>query len=267
MSQEWTSLGAAALAVLGCADANAKAAAARRVAAAWRADGLEHSFPNSLPERPARPAQPVLLPPGDMPRRSAGGSADKRAALLHAVAHIELNAIDLAFDILARFGAQMPRAFADDWVQVGDDEARHFHLVAARLAALDSHYGALPAHDGLWQSAQATAGDLAARLAVVPMVLEARGLDVTPPMIERFRAMGDAESAEALEIIYADEVTHVAAGRRWFDWLCARRGDEPGAAFQDLVGRYFTGRIKRPFNDEARAAAGLPAEFYEPLAG
>ena len=260
------SVGRAACRVLLTANAEDKAAASRRAAADWRAGRLNHDVWPAPPERPARPDRPVLLPPSEMPKRRRGGSLATRTALLHAVAHIELNAIDLAWDIVARFGAQMPRAFLDDWVAVGDDEARHFLLIQQRLVELSSYYGALPAHDGLWQAAAATRGDPAARLAVVPMVLEARGLDVTPAMIARFEAAGDGESAAALKVIYNDEIGHVAAGVRWFGYLCARRGAAPEAYFHQLVEQNFHGRLKPPFNEDARLRAGMTASLYAPLA-
>ncbi|MDJ0948481.1 MAG: ferritin-like domain-containing protein [Alphaproteobacteria bacterium] len=261
------SLSDAALAVLGCAQAEDKATLSRQMAAAWRAGRLPVVGVARPPERPARPARPELRPPREMPRRRDGRSPAARAALLHALAHIELNAIDLAWDMVARFAADgLPRAFFDDWVTVADDEARHFRLLADRLADFGLAYGDLPAHDGLWEAAAGTGHDLLARLAVVPMVLEARGLDVTPDMIERMRRFGDERSAGILETIYADEIGHVAAGCRWFDWLCARRGIDPRTAWQDLVRRHFRGVLKPPFNAEARAAAGLPSGFYRPIA-
>jgi len=202
-----------------------------------------------------------------MPRRRTGQSLAGRQALYHALAHIELNAIDLAWDIIARFTAENPpRGFYDDWVKVADDEARHFALLEQRLAALDTDYGALPAHNGLWEAAQATAHDLLARLAVVPLVLEARGLDVTPGLIGKLVAAGDTKGAAALEVIYQDEIAHVAAGKRWFDWLCARRGLVPEAAWRELVARHFKGAVKPPFNTEARLAAGLQPGFYQAIA-
>jgi uncharacterized ferritin-like protein (DUF455 family) len=188
------------------------------------------------------------------------------------VAHIEFNAIDLAFDLVARFGGDVRirdedrTAFISDWISVGDDEARHFMMVRDRLKALGGDYGDLPAHDGLWNAAEATAEDLAARLAVAPMVLEARGLDVTPGMIERLRSAGDMESADILTVIYTEEVGHVAAGRRWFEAVCTAENADPRARFQSLVSLYFKGDLKRPFNEEARGAAGLPADWYAPLA-
>lgn len=261
-----TSLAEAAREVLLCGDADEKARLARIVAARWRAGGLVPGATVAMPDRPNRPARPALLLPRDMPRRSFKGERG-RVALLHSLAHIELNAIDLAFDLAGRFaGEDMPRAFFDDWVAVGDDEARHFAMLQARLAAHGASYGDLPAHDGLWQAAEETRSDLLARLAVVPMVLEARGLDVTPAMIGRLTGAGDHESARVLETIYTEEKDHVAAGARWFAFLCKRRGEDAEAAFHRLVKRHFRGALKPPFNKPARDEAGLPAGFYEPLA-
>jgi len=261
-----SSLAEAAVAVLGTADPQDKARIGRVAAASWQAGELVLAPPAAIPERPARPARPELRAPRDMPRRRKFGSRKSRIALLHAVAHIELNAIDLAWDLIARFAADLPRAFADDWVRVADDEARHFGLLDARLNELDAAYGDLPAHDGLWDSATRTAHDPAARLAVVPMVLEARGLDVTPGMISRLEAAGDSVSAGVLETILEEEVTHVAAGRRWFEHLCRLRGEPPAQAFHTFVERHFSGLLKPPFNADARGRAGLVPDFYEPLA-
>ena len=236
------------------------------MAAAWR----EGSLPLGAitpPDRPARPERPELRRPGDMPKRRASGSAAHRVALLHALAHIELNAIDLACDILARFPeAGMPRGFHGDWVSVADEEAKHFGLLSDRLAALGAAYGDLPAHDGLWQAAEETASDLLARLAIVPLVLEARGLDVTPKMIGDLKCAGDEESAAVLAVIYEEEIGHVAIGRRWFLFECERRGLEPARAWADLVRRHFKGNLKPPFNDKARIAAGLVPTEYAALA-
>ncbi len=260
-------LGGAACAVL-CAAAPAdKVALTRRFAAEWQAGALRPGGGESPPDRPARPARPELRPPRDMPRRRNAGSDAGRIALLHALAHIELNAIDLAWDLVARFpDPDRPRAFADDWVAVAAEEAKHFGLLSDRLAALGVAYGDLPAHDGLWEAAQATRGDLLARLAVVPLVLEARGLDVTPDMITRLDRYGDAESARALQVIYEDEIAHVAAGARWFRWECGRRGREPMPTYHALVRDHFNGALKPPFNRAARTAAGLDPAFYEALA-
>jgi uncharacterized ferritin-like protein (DUF455 family) len=202
-----------------------------------------------------------------MPKRRAFGSQAGRTALLHALAHIELNAIDLAWDIVARFAGQaLPRGFFDDWVGVAAEEARHFELLAARLADFGARYGDLPAHDGLWESAAATAGDLLSRLAVVPLVLEARGLDVTPQMAARLERAGDLHSGAILHHIYQQEIGHVGVGLRWFERICRERGLTPEQVFRERVRRCFKGDLKPPFNRAARDAAGFPAFYYEPLA-
>jgi uncharacterized ferritin-like protein (DUF455 family) len=256
-----------AAAILATADPAAKAAASRALAAAWRTGKmvLGRAVP---PPHPARPSRPVLRPPREMPKRRAFGSRAGRIALIHALAHIELNAVDLGWDLVVRFSAaNLPRAFFDDWVRVAGEEARHFELLADRLADFGARYGDLPAHDGLWEAAAATAGDLLARLAVVPLVLEARGLDVTPEMAARLERAGDTRTAEILSHIYRDEIGHVAVGLRWFEHLCRERGFVPETVFHERVRRYFNGELKPPFNHEARAAAGFPACYYEPLAG
>ncbi len=225
---------------------------------------------SELPERPARPANPTLVPPGDVPRRKLG-SPEGRAALLHAVAHIEFNAIDLAFDMAARFTPAIraegldDARFAADWIRIGGEEARHFNMIEDRLRELDCTYGDLPAHDGLWEAALVTRHDVLARLAIAPLILEARGLDVTPDMMERLRSVGDADSAAVLAVIYDEEVGHVACGKHWFDAVCAARGLDPVAAFHELRENFFAGRLKPPFNYDARGRAGLPREFYEPI--
>ncbi|MFZ2997645.1 ferritin-like domain-containing protein [Sphingobium sp.] len=248
------------------ADPHAKRVAARSVARAWRLGRLAHRFDVAMPDRPARPDAPVLLPPMQMPRRGKMGSPRARIAMLHALAHIEFVAIDLAFDLIGRFGDQFPPAFTDDWMHVGADEAMHFALLDRRLHQSGSHYGALPAHDGLWQAAEATAGDVLARLAVVPMVLEARALDITPATIERFEGAGDDVSAKILGRIMKDEIRHVRAGTKWF--IAATNGSSVSAehTYQNLVRQYFQGSVKPPFNDSARRQAGLTQEFYAALA-
>lgn len=260
-----TSVAIAARTVLLTADARAKAAASRAMAATWGAGALDLAFDVAMPDTPARPGRPELLAPNRMPKRGRGGSDRGRFALLHALAHIELNAVDLAWDMVGRFGAGMPRAFVDDWVRVADDEARHFLMLADRLAELGGAYGDLPAHDGLWQAAAATAHDLAARLAVVPQVLEARGLDVTPATAERIARSGDARSAEILQQIYMDEIRHVAAGNFWFRWACKSGNRPPAETFRELVRTYFRGELKPPFNDLARKQAGMTPDFYRGL--
>jgi uncharacterized ferritin-like protein (DUF455 family) len=252
----------AARTVLTTADPYDKVRVARHVARAWRLGRLDHAFSATLPDRPARPDRPELLPPNRMPKRGRMGSDASRIAMIHALAHIEFVAIDLAFDLLGRFGAHFPRAFVDDWMRVGADEAMHFVLLDRRLRALGSVYGALPAHDGLWQAAEETAHDPLARLAVVPMVLEARGLDITPVTIERFVGIGDQAMARILTRILADEEKHVKAGTRWFGYACESAGLAPAETWRSLVARHFRGVLKPPFNDSARARAGLTQDFY-----
>ena len=265
MNTETSSLTADAVAVLETSDPFEKATLATVLRSRWqRTDGLSHSSAIP-PRRPSRPDRPLLLAPGKVPRRRINRGIKGRVALLHALAHIELNAVDLACDIIARFGQHedLPGAFFIDWIGVASDEGRHFLSLSKRLKTLGAAYGDLPAHDGLWEAAENTAHDLLARLAVVHLVLEARGLDVTPPMIEKLRAVDDEESAAILDVIHKDEIGHVAAGQRWFAHLCERRQLEPVSTFHDLVQRYFKGELKPPFNKKSRNAAGLPSAFYE----
>jgi uncharacterized ferritin-like protein (DUF455 family) len=252
--------------VLTAADPREKVMAARQAARDWRLGRLAFEFDVTMPDRPARPDAPELLPPNRMPKRGKGGSERGRIALIHALAHIEFSAIDLAFDAVGRFGGEFPRGFTDDWMAVGADEAMHFALLDRRLRQLGSHYGALPAHDGLWDAAAATARDRKARLAVVPMVLEARGLDVTPATIERFSDAGDVPTRRILQRILHDEVRHVRAGTVWFESACREEGLAPETTWQELVRTHFRGLIKGPFNASARDSAGLTREYYAPLA-
>jgi uncharacterized ferritin-like protein (DUF455 family) len=260
------SISAAAYRVLEAATPEAKVRLTAHAASAWRLGKLTYCFETHPPQRPSRPANPVLLPPDKMPKRGKAGGVAGRIALLHALAHIELNAIDLAWDMLSRFGSKMPRSFTDDWVKVAREEAGHFALLSRRLRHLGSFYGALPAHDGLWETAERTAHDLLGRLAVVPMVLEARGLDVTPQTIERLLSAGDTISARILERIYQDEIGHVAIGTRWFMTLCDESGITPESAFASAIRAYFRGTLKTPFNASARLSAGLKPSVYLPLA-
>jgi uncharacterized ferritin-like protein (DUF455 family) len=193
--------------------------------------------------------------PRDLPQRGLG-SAEGRAALLHAVTHIEFNAINLALDAAFRF-RDMPDSYREDWISVAVDEARHFSLLAARLQELGFAYGAFEAHNGLWDMAERTAGSCLARMALVPRVLEARGLDVTPGMIARLRQLGDQRSVEILEVILAEEVRHVAIGSRWFAWCCEREGVAPEATFIDQISGVAKGSIRGPFNLPASTAAGF----------
>ncbi|WP_176591562.1 ferritin-like domain-containing protein [Sphingobium sp. EM0848] len=259
-------VGVACAHVLLTPDPVAKLMAARAVARNWRLGRLAHRFDVAMPDRPARPDKPELLPPNQMPKRGKIGSDRARIAMLHALAHIEFVAIDLAFDLIGRFGGEFPPEFTDEWMRVGADEAMHFAVLDRRLRQLGSHYGALPAHDGLWEAARETAHDALARLAIVPMVLEARALDITPATVARFEGAADEASARILRRIMTDEIRHVAAGTTWFGHATKRLGLDPANHYQILVKRHFRGALKPPFNDSARRQAGLTREFYTPLA-
>ena len=220
-------------------------------------DGAPPPAPITMPGRPPRPR---LVHPRELPRRGFGTDAG-RAAFVHAVAHIEFNAIDLAWDAVYRFRG-LPDAYYADWVGVAADEARHFALLRARLREFGHDYGDFDAHNGLWEMAEKTAHDGLARMALVPRVLEARGLDVTPGMIVKLRQLGDDATAEILETILREEVAHVAAGSRWFRWHCERAGVEPRDTFRRLLREHARDVLHGPFNLEARAAAGFdPAEL------
>jgi uncharacterized ferritin-like protein (DUF455 family) len=207
---------------------------------------------------PGRPHRPTLVAPALVPRRSPF-SATGLAALLHAVVHIEFNAINLALDAIWRFAA-MPEAYYRQWLHVASEEALHFSLLSAHLQSLGYAYGDFDAHDGLWAMVEKTAGDVTARMALVPRTLEARGLDATPPMQAKLVKAGDARGAEILSIILRDEVGHVAIGNHWFAWLCAQRGLEPLAHYETLARQHGAPRPKPPFNLDARRAAGFSEE-------
>ena len=211
---------------------------------------------------PGRPERPLLIAPRDVPRRGLGSEAG-RAALIHAVAHIEFNAINLALDACWRF-RDMPAAYYRDWLGVAQDEARHFALLSARLAQLGVAYGDLPTHNGLWEAAEKTAQDLLLRMALVPRVLEARGLDVTPGMIARLEEVGDAETVAILRVILQEEVGHVAVGTRWFRQLCAQRGLDPQPTFHRLLDEHRV-KVHPPLNREARQQAGFEAAELDRL--
>ena len=212
---------------------------------------------------PGRPARPKLVHPRELPRRGFG-SDEGRAAFIHAVAHIEFNAIDLAWDAIYRFRG-MPDAYYADWVSVASDEARHFAMLRERLNDFGHDYGDFDAHNGLWEMAGKTAHDGLARMALVPRVLEARGLDVTPGMIVKLRALGDEATAAILDIILREEVAHVAAGSRWYRWHCERAGVDPRTRFRELLREHAGGVLHGPFNTEARLAAGFDADELESL--
>ncbi|MFI4969688.1 MAG: ferritin-like domain-containing protein [Lysobacterales bacterium] len=243
---------------LACADPAGKLALTQAAATAIL-DGTLQVVPSAIAPTPigppGRPARPHLVAPRQLARRGLG-SAEGRAALVHSVAHIEFNAINLAWDAVYRFRG-MPIAYYHDWARVAADEARHFALLSARLAELGHAYGDFDAHDGLWDMAMRTADSCLARMALVPRVLEARGLDVTPGMIARLRSVGDAATVAILETILDEEVAHVAAGSRWFAWCCERDQVDAQATFRALLDSHLRGGLRGPFNIDARLAAGF----------
>lgn len=242
-----------------------KCEAAAAMLVDWTAGRLaiETDMPPRPIGRPGRPDKPELVHPRRLPQRSLH-TAEGRVRLMHAVAHIEFNAINLAADAVYRFRG-LPAEYYGDWIKVAADEARHFTLVCRYLEQRDCAYGDYPAHNGLWEMAERTADDALARMALVPRVLEARGLDVTPGMIEGLRKAGDDDATGILEVIYREEIEHVAAGSRWFRYLCEQRGLKSNEAFFELVGQRFAGRLRGPFNLEAREMAGFDAAELEKL--
>ncbi|MDB5799323.1 MAG: hypothetical protein JWL63_262 [Rhodocyclales bacterium] len=211
-------------------------------------------YPNAL-TLPGRAAFPVLVMPAELKRRSLH-TREGHATLIHALAHIEANAINLALDIIWRFPG-MPYEFYRDWLGVAKEEACHHELLAQHLESLGYRYGDFPAHNGLWEMAERTSGDLLARLALVPRTLEARGLDVSPGLRDKLRKLGDARGAEILDLILRDEIGHVATGNHWYRYLCAQRQLDPIGAYAELAERYWAPRLRGPFNLVARRAAGF----------
>ncbi len=252
-------------ALLAC-EPRTKVMAARKVFRDFRLGRTSLPVQTAMPDQPGRPQTPALLAPNRMPKRGRGQSLKGRIALFHALAHIEFVAIDLALDMAGRFGDEMGQDFVHDFLSVAADEAMHFSLLDRYLRNMGSHYGALPAHSGLWDAARETRHDVAARLAIVPLVLEARGLDVTPMTLERLNSVGDRAGVRILERILDDEIRHVRFGATHFNLVCRKRGDEPESCWKTLVNRHFRGALKPPFNDSARQAAGLPRSFYAEVA-
>ncbi|KAE8717927.1 dihydrolipoyllysine-residue acetyltransferase component 1 of pyruvate dehydrogenase complex [Hibiscus syriacus] len=299
MARENETLVEAALCVLNTADPLEKARLGDSVASKWLQGTITQPYDPSqdlpVPVRPARLSNVKLVSPSLMPKLGKAGSLQSRQAIVHSLVHTESWAIDLSWDIIARFGKKeaMPREFFTDFVKVAQDEGRHFSLLASRLEELGSSYGALPAHDGLWDSAIATSKDLLARLAIEHCVHEARGLDVLPTTISRFRNGGDDDTADLLErVVYPEEITHCAAGVKWFKYLCLRSrnpslyqdsvvsqeseaeggetqmeevSEEVIKKFHEIVRTHFRGPLKPPFNEKARKAAGFGPQWYEPL--
>ncbi len=240
-----------------CCDPSQKCEAVFELARQMR-DGTLEIAPTpgiEVIEQPGRPVRPRLVAPRELARRSLSTERG-RAALIHAITHIEFNAINLALDALYRFQG-LPRAYYLDWSRVAEEEAQHFSMLRARLQQVGFDYGAFDAHDGLWTMAVRTRDSLVARMALVPRVLEARGLDVTPGMIRKLRAHGDGKTADILEVILEQEIGHVAIGSRWFRYACEAHDLEPEPTFQKLLAQYYTGRVQKPLHLEARRKAGF----------
>ncbi|MGQ0800464.1 MAG: ferritin-like domain-containing protein [Pseudomarimonas sp.] len=252
----------AALACLLADSVESKLALSQVAASVEATDVLHDGEPRLLP-LPGRPAKPELVSPRQLAQRGLG-TPQGRAAFIHAIAHIEFNAINLAWDAVYRFRG-MPLQFYRDWSFVAADETRHFSMLNARLHTLGFAYGDFDAHNGLWEMAVATQHSCLERMALVPRVLEARGLDVTPAMIERLQGAGDKQTADALRIILREEVAHVAIGSRWFAWCCEREGVDAATTFTRLIGQYARGALRGPFNRSARLAAGFSAEEIDGL--
>ncbi len=252
-----------ALAALSLAEPAAKVQATQALAAALLAGQVEIDATAALADPgtlPGRPALPKLVPVQQVPRRSPGTTAG-RAALLHAICHIEFNAINLALDAIWRFAA-MPADYYCDWLQVASEESLHFSLLREHLRSLGFDYGDFAAHDGLWTMARRTADDIVARMALVPRTLEARGLDATPPIQEKLRRVGDDRAVAILDTILRDEIGHVAIGNRWYRWLCAQQQLSPEGHYPVLAARHGAPRMQPPFNRQARRMAGfLEAEI------
>lgn len=252
-----STLHSSACAALACDAIDAKLAAVDVAAEGLAANAIrvETDFEPLAPDAPGRPERPELVHPRDLARRSAV-SGEGHAALIHAMAHIEFNAVNLALDAVCRFPG-LPTAYYRDWFTVAVEEARHFRLLREHLRAFGRDYGDFPAHDGLWQMARKTRHDPLARMALVPRVLEARGLDASPGIIRRLRENGDRRGAEIVAIILRDEIGHVAIGTRWFNHLCAQRALAPEPTFERLLDEYDAPRPVLPLNDDARRQAAF----------
>lgn len=226
----------------------------------WADEAFDFS-PTKTVERiadPGRPAKPELVSPKDLPRRRLG-TKEGHAALMHSIAHIEFNAVNLALDALYRF-QNMPKAYYQDWLGVAGEEAYHFQMIREHLSHMGYEYGDFPGHNGLWMTTYETDHDVMVRMALVPRTLEARGLDVTPPMMSKLRAIGDKRGVEILKILLHDEIGHVEVGTRWFRYLCQQQGLNSFNAFQEIIDKYHHGDLKGPFNYEARQKAGFSTE-------
>lgn len=239
-------------------DAACKAAGVRSLGVAWQRGMMALECESILvpcAAIPGRPSRPELVSPLMVKHRSMG-TAEGRAALIHALAHIEFNAINLALDAIWRFPS-MPRAYYADWLQVAAEEALHFSLLASHLCTLGFSYGDFSAHNSLWDMAEKTKDDILARIALVPRTLEARGLDASPPVRAKLAQAGDIDAAKILDIILRDEIGHVAVGNRWYGWLCETRGLEPLGTYAALTVQYKAPPMRGPFNLDARRLAGF----------
>jgi uncharacterized ferritin-like protein (DUF455 family) len=253
-----TELREAALHWLAESDAGMKVSGVMELGAAWQRGEFPLASDKSLDADhpiPGRPPRPELVTPLAVKHRSMR-TAEGRAALIHALAHIEFNAINLALDAVWRFPG-MPRAYYADWLKVAAEEAFHFSLLSKHLQSQGFQYGDFPAHNSLWDMAEKTRDDILARIALVPRTMEARGLDASPPVRAKLAQAGDTAAAEILDVILRDEIGHVAIGNRWYGWLCAERGLEPVATYAALAARYKAPPPRGPFNLEARRAAGF----------
>jgi uncharacterized ferritin-like protein (DUF455 family) len=251
-----------ALRVLRITDPGDKAQQARQLWAAPPAVDAQACLHCETP-LPGRPERPHLVPANQVPGRSPF-TLEGRTALIHALCHIEFNAINLALDAVWRFPG-MPEAFYTDWLQVAGEEGHHFQLLRDHLQSLGADYGDFDGHDGLWQMAERTAHDVLARMALVPRTMEARGLDATPPLQAKFAKAGDARAVAILDIILREEVGHVAIGNRWFRWLCQQTGQDPHTLYPALVVEHEAPRMRRPFNMAARRAAGFDEDELRAL--
>ncbi|MBI3900401.1 MAG: ferritin-like domain-containing protein [Gammaproteobacteria bacterium] len=239
------------------ADGASKCAAMQALKRAWDAGELDQDGDSAIDvvDQPGRPERPLLVSPRDVERRQVS-TLEGRAALIHSIAHIEFNAINLALDAIYRFRG-LPRAYYGDWLQVAAEEAYHFTLLRDHLRSLGFDYGDFSAHNGLWQMALQTAHDPLVRMALVPRVLEARGLDVSPTLINKFKSCGDRRAVEILEIIQRDEIGHVRIGNRWYHYLCEQRALDPLETFRRLLVEYNAPRLRPPFAEAARRQAGF----------
>ena len=255
----------AAYCALICSSVNEKIKKTRELQVNWLAGRLsmEDASIASSGLAPGRPSRPELVSPRFLKPRKLH-TPEGKAAFIHALTHIEFNAINLALDAVYRF-SNMPREFYTDWLKVAVEEAHHFELLAERLNELGYRYGDFPAHGSLWEMAVKTETGVLERMAMVPRVYEARGLDVTPGMIERLQKMGDSRSADILVLILRDEIGHVAAGNRWYLWACEQANQDPQQTFKDLIQEYRPGPVKGPFNYEARLQAGFTQEELKGL--